>query len=168
MRGLKDRSVLVTGGANGIGAAISRRMAEEGCIVAILDLDAAAGEKVVADIKAGGGRASIHAVDISDYDAVKRAVEGVEGASGPISFLVNNAGWDRAANFLDTTPEFWTKIVSINLYGPLNVSHAVLRGMAARGFGRVVNVASDAGRVGSSGEAVYSADRKSTRLNSSH
>jgi 2-hydroxycyclohexanecarboxyl-CoA dehydrogenase len=99
MRGLKDRSVLVTGGANGIGAAISRRLAEEGCIVAILDLDATAGEKVVADIKAGGGRASIHAVDISDYDAVKRAVEGVEGASGPISFLVNNAGWDRAANF---------------------------------------------------------------------
>jgi 2-hydroxycyclohexanecarboxyl-CoA dehydrogenase len=74
-----------------------------------------------------------------------------------VAFLVNNAGWDRAANFLDTTPEFWRKVIAINLYGPLNMSHVVLRGMAARGFGRVVNIASDAGRVGSSGEAVYSA-----------
>ena len=87
----------------------------------------------------------------------KRAVETFEAASGPLAFLVNNAGWDRAANFLDTDPEFWKKIVAINLYGPLNVSHVVMKGMAARGFGRVVNIASDAGRVGSSGEAVYSA-----------
>ena len=87
----------------------------------------------------------------------KRAVEAFEAASGPVAFLVNNAGWDRAANFLDTKPEFWRKIVAINLYGPLNVSHVVMKGMAARGFGRVVNIASDAGRVGSSGEAVYSA-----------
>jgi 2-hydroxycyclohexanecarboxyl-CoA dehydrogenase len=157
MRGLKDKTVVLTGGANGIGAAIARRLAEEGCAIAILDLDAAAGEKVAGEIKAAGGKASIHAADISDYDAVKRAVESIEAASGPIAFLVNNAGWDRAANFLDTTPEFWNKVVAINLYGPLNVSHVVLRGMAARGFGRVVNVASDAGRVGSSGEAVYSA-----------
>jgi len=157
MRGLKDRNVLLTGGGNGIGAAIARRLAEEGSAVAILDLDAVAGEKVAGEINAAGGRASSHAVDISNYDAVKRAVESIESASGPISFLVNNAGWDRAANFLDTTPEFWRKVVAINLYGPLNVSHIVLRGMAARGFGRVVNVASDAGRVGSSGEAVYSA-----------
>jgi len=157
MRGLKDRNVLVTGGANGIGAAIARRLAEEGSAVAILDLDAAAGEKVVGEIKAACGRASSHAVDISDYDAVKRAVESIESASGPVAFLVNNAGWDRAANFLDTTPEFWSKVIAINLYGPLNVSHIVLRGMAARRFGRVVNIASDAGRVGSSGEAVYSA-----------
>jgi len=157
MRGLKDRNVLLTGGANGIGAAIARRLAEEGSAVAILDLDATAGEKVAGEINAAGGRASIHAVDISDYDAVKCAVESIEASSGPVSFLVNNAGWDRAANFLDTTPEFWNKVVAINLYGPLNVSHIVLRGMAARGFGRVVNVASDAGRVGSSGEAVYSA-----------
>ena len=86
-----------------------------------------------------------------------RAVETFEAASGPVNCLVNNAGWDRAANFLDTTPEFWRKIIAINLYGPLNMNHVVLRGMAARGFGRVVNIASDAGRVGSSGEAVYSA-----------
>jgi 2-hydroxycyclohexanecarboxyl-CoA dehydrogenase len=157
MRGLKDRTALITGGANGIGAAIARRLGEEGCVVGILDLDAEAGAKVAGEIKSAGGRASLHAVDITDYDTVGRAIESFEKVAGPIALLVNNAGWDRAANFLDTTPEFWRKVVGINLYGPLNVSHIVLKGMAARGFGRVVNIASDAGRVGSSGEAVYSA-----------
>jgi 2-hydroxycyclohexanecarboxyl-CoA dehydrogenase len=157
MRGLKDRTVVVTGGANGIGAAIVRRLAAEGCAVGILDLDAASGEKLVDEIKAGGGRAGLFAVDITGYDAVSRAIESVEAAFGPVAFLVNNAGWDRAVSFLDSTPDFWRKVVDINLFGPLNVNHVVLRGMAARGFGRVVNIASDAGRVGSSGEAVYSA-----------
>jgi 2-hydroxycyclohexanecarboxyl-CoA dehydrogenase len=157
MRGLKDRTVVVTGGANGIGAAITRRLAEEGCAVGILDLDATSGEKLVDEIKAGGGRAGLFAVDITGYDAVSRAIESVEAAIGPVAFLVNNAGWDRAVSFLDSTPDFWRKVVDINLFGPLNVNHVVLRGMAARGFGRVVNIASDAGRVGSSGEAVYSA-----------
>jgi 2-hydroxycyclohexanecarboxyl-CoA dehydrogenase len=157
MRGLNDRTVLVTGGANGIGAATARRLAEEGCTVGILDLDAAAGEDVAGEIRERGCRASFHAADISDYEAVSRAVESFEAGFGPVSFLVNNAGWDRAQNFLDTVPDFWRKVVAINLFGPLNVSHVVLRGMAARGFGRVVNIASDAGRVGSSGEAVYSA-----------
>ena len=157
MRGLKDRTVIVTGGANGIGAAIARRLAEEGCIVGIFDLDIAAGEKVVGEIEASGARASFHTVDISDYGGVNRAVESFEATFGPTALLVNNAGWDRALTFLDSTPEFWTKVIAINLYGPLNMSHVVLKGMAARGFGRVVNIASDAGRVGSSGEAVYSA-----------
>jgi 2-hydroxycyclohexanecarboxyl-CoA dehydrogenase len=157
MRGLKDRTVLVTGGANGIGAAIARRLGEEGCVVGILDLDAAAGERVAGEIKAAGGRASLQVVDITDYDAVARAVASFEADAGPVACLVNNAGWDRAASFLDTMPELWRKVVAVNLFGPLNVSHIVLRGMAARGFGRVVNIASDAGRVGSSGEAVYSA-----------
>ena len=157
MRGLKDRTVLVTGAANGIGAAIARRLGEEGCAVGILDLDAEAGAKVASEIAAAGGRAELFAADITDYDAVARAVEDCEKEFDPLALLVNNAGWDRAANFLDTDPEFWKKIVAINLYGPLNVSHIVLKGMASRGFGRVVNIASDAGRVGSSGEAVYSA-----------
>jgi 2-hydroxycyclohexanecarboxyl-CoA dehydrogenase len=146
MRGLKDRTVIVTGGANGIGAAIARRLAEEGCVVGIFDMDATSGEKVAGEIKAGGARASFHAVDITDYAAVARAVETFEKDVGPVALL-----------FLDTTPEFWRKVVDINLFGPLNVNHVVLRGMAERGFGRVVNIASDAGRVGSSGEAVYSA-----------
>src|SRR5215471_546736 len=138
MRGLNDRTVLVTGGANGIGAAIARRLAEEGCTVGILDMDAAAGEDVAGEIAARGRRASFHAADITDYEAVSRAVEHFEAAFGPVSFLVNNAGWDRAQNFLDTAPDFWREVIAVNLFGPLNVSHVVLRGMAARGFGRVV------------------------------
>jgi 2-hydroxycyclohexanecarboxyl-CoA dehydrogenase len=157
MRGLKDRPVIVTGAANGIGAAIARRLAQEGCAVGIFDVDAAAGGTTAGEITAADGRARLYAVDITDYDAVGAAVERFEAGFGPAAFLVNNAGWDRAASFLDTTPDFWRKVVAINLFGPLNVSHVVLRGMAARGFGRVVNIASDAGRVGSSGEAVYSA-----------
>ena len=157
MRGLKGRTVLVTGGANGIGAAIVQRLAEEGCIIGIFDLDGAVGDKAAQDIMTRGGRASAAKVDISDYQSVQSAVEKFESDFGPAAFLVNNAGWDRAANFIDTTPDFWTKIIAINLLGPLNMHHVVLRGMAARGFGRVVNIASDAGRVGSSGEAVYSA-----------
>ena len=158
MRGLKDRTVIVTGGANGIGAAIARRLAEEGCAVGIFDMDAAAGEKVAGEIKAGGGRASFHAVDITDYDAVARAVERFEvlpSGRSPVSSITPDG--IAPLTFLDTTPDFWRKVVDINLFGPLNVNHVVLRGMAARGFGRVVNIASDAGRVGSSGEAVYSA-----------
>src|SRR5262249_48141682 len=128
MRGLRDRAVIVTGGANGIGAAIARRLAEEGCAVGIFDLDATAGEKITREIAAAGGRGSLHVVDITDYDVVARAVESFESAFGPVSFLVNNAGWDRAANFLDTTPDFWRKVVAINLFGPLNMNHVVLRG----------------------------------------
>jgi 2-hydroxycyclohexanecarboxyl-CoA dehydrogenase len=154
---LKNRTVLVTGGANGIGAAIARRLAEEGCTIGILDTDIGAGESLVSEIEARGRRAKLYDADITDYGAVSRAVESFEAAFGPVSFLVNNAGWDRAQNFLDSAPDFWRKVIAGNLFGPLNVSHVVLRGMAARGFGRVVNIASDAGRVGSSGEAVYSA-----------
>src|ERR671935_3002692 len=89
MRGLKDRTVLVTGGANGIGAAIARRLAEEDCTVGILDMDAAAGEDVAGEIAARGRRASFHAVDITDYEAVSRAVERFEAAFGAGSFFVN-------------------------------------------------------------------------------
>ena len=112
MRALNERTALVTGGANGIGAATARRLAEGGCTVGILDLDAAAGEDVAGEIAARGRRASFHAADITDYDAVSRAVERFEAVSGPVSFLVNNAGWDRAQNFLDTTPEFWRQVVA--------------------------------------------------------
>jgi 2-hydroxycyclohexanecarboxyl-CoA dehydrogenase len=157
MRGLNNRTVLVTGGANGIGAAIARRLAEEGCTIGILDTDIGAGESLVSEIEARGRRAKLYDADITDYGAVSRAVESFEAAFGPVSFLVNNAGWDRAQNFLDSAPDFWREVIAVNLFGPLNVSHVVLRGMAARGFGRVVNIASDAGRAGSSGEAVYSA-----------
>ncbi len=157
MRGLTDRVALVTGAGGGIGSAISERLAEEGCHVALFDRDAdrvhAAGEK----IKTPGRRVSTHAVDITDYGAVNEAVASVESEQGGIDVLVNNAGFDRFANFLDTTPELWDSIIAVNLRGTLNMHHVVLPGMRDRGRGRVVNIASDAGRVGSSMEAVYSA-----------
>lgn len=157
MRGLADKVAVVTGAGGGIGAAICERLAEEGCHVALFDRDAdalrAAGEKM----QALGRRMSTHVVDISDYDGVRDAVASVESGQGGIDVLVNNAGFDRFANFLDTTPEQWEPIIAVNLRGTLNMHHLVLPGMRDRGRGRVVNIASDAGRVGSSMEAVYSA-----------
>ena len=135
MRGLKGKTAIVTGGAAGIGAAIVERFREEGTKVVIFDLN---GEKKV---------------DITDYEAVMKAV----AEAGPVDILINNAGWDMFKPFLKTDPAFWQKIISINLVGAMNLLHCVLPGMVARGGGKVVSVASDAGRVGSSGEAVYSA-----------
>ena len=146
MRGLREKVVIVTGGAAGIGAALCERFGEEGATVAIFDLDHAGAEKVAANIRAAGGKTKAYAVDISDRERVNAAVEEVEKEFGPIDVLVNNAGWDRAGPFLDSDPALWQKIVAINLIG-----------MNARGKGKVVNISSDAGRVGSSGESVYSA-----------
>jgi len=157
MRGLADKLAVVTGAGGGIGAAICERLAEEGCHIALFDRDAdalrAAGEKV----QALGRRMSTHVVDICDYDGLRDAVASVQSDQGGIDVLINNAGFDRFANFLDTTPEQWESIIAVNLRGTLNMHHVVLPGMRDRGRGRVVNIASDAGRVGSSMEAVYSA-----------
>jgi len=135
MRGLKGKTAIVTGGAAGIGAAVVQRLKDEGVKTIIFDLH------------------SDPAVDITDYAAVKKAVDN----AGPVDILVNNAGWDMFKPFLKTDPAFWQKIISINLVGAMNLMHCVLPGMVARGRGKVVTVASDAGRVGSSGEAPYSA-----------
>lgn len=155
MKGLQDSTVVVTGGAGGIGAAICRRFAEAGARVAVLDLNAAAAGAVADDIQSRNGRAQAFAVDLASQGAVIDTVKAVEDALGPIRVLVNNAGWDRASPFLKTDRALWEKIVDINLYGVLHMHHAVLPGMAARSQGCVVNIASDAARVGSSGEAVY-------------
>jgi 2-hydroxycyclohexanecarboxyl-CoA dehydrogenase len=157
MRGLQDAPVLITGAASGIGRATARRLGEEGAVVGILDLDAQGGEATVREIREAGGRASAFAVDITDGAAVEDAVSRFASEAGGIAGLVNNAGWDVARPFLQTDPAFWQKVVAINLTGPLHVTHAVLSRMHEAGRGRVVSVASDAGRVGSSGEAVYAA-----------
>jgi 2-hydroxycyclohexanecarboxyl-CoA dehydrogenase len=152
MRGLEGRNVIVTGGGGAIGAAICRRFAGYGAKVGVFDKNFDGAKKVAGEIK---GFAS--GVDITDYDAVGKAIAQFEKDAGPTDVLVNNAGWDKFVNFVDTTPELWDQIIAINLRGPVNMSHVVLKGMVARGHGRVVNIASDAGRVGSSQEAVYSA-----------
>ena len=155
MRGINGKVAVVTGGAGGIGAAICRRFGEEGASVAVFDINQDAAEAVAGTIRESGGTARAYAVDLTSQESVVAAVAGVEGELGPIDIMVNNAGWDRAGAFLDTDKELWERIVAVNLYGPLYMHHAVLKGMVERGAGRVVNIASDAARVGSSGEAVY-------------
>jgi 2-hydroxycyclohexanecarboxyl-CoA dehydrogenase len=157
MRGLENRNVIVTGGGGGIGGAICRRFAGYGAMVGVFDKNLDAAHAVVNEIKRSGGTAVANGVDITDYAAVGKAVAEFESAAGPTDILVNNAGWDTFINFIDTTPDLWDKIIAINLRGPVNLTHVVLKGMVERGHGRIVNIASDAGRVGSSQEAVYSA-----------
>ena len=157
MRGLKDKMVIVTGGGGGIGSATCRRFAEEGARVAVFDIDAASAERAAAAITAAGGTARAFTCDITDHAAVTRAVAAAEAALGPVGILVNNAGWDVFRLFKDTTPADWQTLIAINLVGALNLHHVVLPGMLARKAGRIVNIASDAARVGSSGEAIYAA-----------
>ncbi len=157
MQGLSGKVAVVTGSASGIGRAIANRLAAEGCIVGVFDLNAGGAEATVAAIASAGGHAHAHVVDIGDLASVQAAVKAFEASAGAVDVLVNNAGWDKAAPFLASSPELWRKLIDINLYGPINMHYAVLPGMVQRKRGRVVNIASDAGRVGSSGESVYSA-----------
>lgn len=157
MRGLAGKNVLITGAASGIGRATALRFAEEGANVGILDLDLDGALETVSQIAERGQSGAAEQADISDYDTVRSAVAALEANLGPFAILINNAGWDKAAPFLQTEPDLWQKIVAINMMGPINLHHVVVTGMVERGGGKVVNVASDAGRVGSTGEAVYSA-----------
>jgi 2-hydroxycyclohexanecarboxyl-CoA dehydrogenase len=155
VRGLKDKVAIVTGGGQGIGRALTLRLAQEGFKVAVFDLNPAAGEETAK--LAPEATIKTYAVDVGDYAVVQSAVAQVEEDLGPIWLLVNNAGWDKPMPFLKTDQALWDKIIRINLYGPLNTHHAVLPRMVANGGGRIVNIASDAARVGTSDEAVYSA-----------
>ena len=144
---------MVTGGAQGIGRAIAQALAADGRAVAVGDLlEDEAGETA----EAIGGRALAVPLDVTNSDSVAAAVERTQDALGPIDVLVNNAGWDEARPFLETDEPFWDKVIEINFKGGLRVTRAVLPGMVERGWGRLVNVGSDAGRVGSSLESVYS------------
>lgn len=154
---LAGRTVIITGGGGGIGGATCRRFAAEGAQVAVFDLNAATAEAVAQGIVSSGGSARAYRCDIADRVSVDAAVAAVQADLGPIDVLVNNAGWDVFLPFTKTVPEQWERLIAINLVGALNMHHAVLPGMVARRAGRIVNISSDAGRVGSSGEAVYAA-----------
>jgi 2-hydroxycyclohexanecarboxyl-CoA dehydrogenase len=145
---------VVTGGAGSIGLAICRQLAQEGRRVVLADLDAKQAERAAYDLP-GGGHLGL-GMDVSDTAAVRAAIDRVETDLGPIVSLINVAGWDRFVPFVDTTPDLWDKVIAINYRGPLNTVHAVLPRMIERKAGRIVSVASDAARVGSSLEAVYS------------
>ena len=157
MQRFNGKTVVVTGGGGGIGGATSRRFAGEGARVAVLDLNLQAAEAVVAQIRAAGGQAAAFQADITQRASVDAAVAAVEAQLGSVDVLVNNAGWDVFKPFTKTEPAQWDKLIAINLVGALHLHHAVLPGMAARKAGRIVNISSDAARVGSSGEAVYAA-----------
>ena len=154
MNRLEGRVVLVTGAGRGIGRAIAERLASEGAQVAVTDIDAGAAAATAAAI--GGGAIGI-GVDVASKASVAAGVAETMRRLGPIDALVNNAGWDKVEPFLESTEDTWEKVIAINLFGPLHCFKAVLPGMVERGKGRVVSVSSDAGRTGSSGEAVYSA-----------
>ncbi|MFG1480989.1 glucose 1-dehydrogenase [Xanthobacter sp. V4C-4] len=150
------KTIIVTGGGGGIGGATARRFAALGGRVAVFDRDLAAAARTVEEIAAAGA-ARAYACDITDRPGVEQAVSAAEAELGPIDVLVNNAGWDVFKPFLKTAPEDWQRLIDINLVGALHMHHVVLPLMVARKAGRVVNIASDAARVGSSGEAVYAA-----------
>jgi 2-hydroxycyclohexanecarboxyl-CoA dehydrogenase len=150
---LDDKIAIVTGGGQGIGQAIARKLAAEGATVVVTDVDEA---NATATANALPGAVAIRA-DVTDRLGVQAMAERVAGQFGRIDVLVNNAGWDKASPFVDSDPADWDRAIAINLYGVLHTCKAVLPVMAAHGSGAVVNLGSDAGRVGSSGEAVYSA-----------
>ena len=155
-RALAERIALVTGGGGGIGRAISLALAAEGRAVAVADLREDAAAAVAEEVERASGTALAVALDVTDGDSVGAAVERVTAELGPVDILVNNAGWDELRPFLETDEAFWDRVIEINFKGCLRLTRRVLGGMVDRRFGRLVNIGSDAGRVGSSLESVYS------------
>jgi 2-hydroxycyclohexanecarboxyl-CoA dehydrogenase len=155
------KAAIVTGGGGGIGRATVARLVAEGARVAVADLALDAAEATIAGLDDPSRAVAVH-VDVADVDSVREAVAEAIDALGRIDVLVNNAGWDRIGPFLDTDPPLWDRLLAINLRGPIAMTHAVLPHMIEHGSGAIVFVASDAGRVGSSGEAVYSAAKGGT------
>ena len=147
------RSALVTGAASGMGAAIAARLDADGTRVVVADIQAEMGALVAASLTGG----LFVEMDLSRSESVTAAAEQVLAEVGTVDILVNCAGFDVVMPFLDSDEDLWDSLIAVNLYGPLRTTKAFLPGMVERGWGRIVNISSDAGRVGSSGEGVYSA-----------
>lgn len=154
--GFSEQVVLVTGGASGIGRAVSLAFAAEGARVIVADLDTAGAEEVASRAATDGGEALAAQVDVTDTASVRGAVDRVVATWGRIDVLANVAGWDRIVPFVETTEDLWDRVIGVNFRGTLATCHAVLPHMIEAGSGAIVNTASEAGRSGSSGEAVYS------------
>ena len=151
-----DRVALVTGGGRGIGAAIATGLAQDGHKVVIADMRKQEADATAHAITEAGGTAVAFEVDVTDSSAVSEVVAQTTEQLGPVEVLVNNAGWDDLMPFLATDEAFWDRVLDINFKGMLRLTHAVLPGMVERKWGRVISIGSDAGRVGSSMESVYS------------
>jgi len=150
---LSGKIAIVTGAGRGIGQAIAGKLAAEGATVVVTDLDEATAIQTAAALP---GAVALRA-DVTDRQGVQAMVGRIAGQFGRIDVLINNAGWDKASPFVESEPADWDRAIAVNLYGVLHTCQAVLPIMAGQGAGAVVNLGSDAGRVGSSGEAVYSA-----------
>jgi 2-hydroxycyclohexanecarboxyl-CoA dehydrogenase len=152
---LSRRIALVTGAARGIGRAIALELSAQGRDVAVADILADEVESVAAEMELLGSRAIAVSLDVTDRNSVATALENVDQELGPVDVLVNNAGWDEMRPFVETDEAFWDRVIEINFKGCLRLTRAALPGMLERRWGRIVNIGSDAGRVGSSGESVY-------------
>jgi 2-hydroxycyclohexanecarboxyl-CoA dehydrogenase len=149
------KTVLATGGASGIGQATCQAFAKAGARVVLTDLNPTGGESAAAAIRAAGGDCRFLQLDITDRAAAEALAARVRDELGRLDVLVNAAGWDIIEPFMDNTPEYWAKIVALNFMGPVQVTRAMLPLLFECGNGRIVNISSDAGRVGSFGETVY-------------
>ncbi len=152
----QGRVVLVTGGASGIGRATCLAFASRGARVAVADINEEGARQVAAEIRGQDREAQAVRMDVTDRAQVAQGVQQVVDHFHQVDVLVNAAGWDRVVPFLESTEDLWDRVIAINFRGVLNTCHVVLPHMVQRRSGVVVNVASDAGRVGSSGETVYS------------
>jgi 2-hydroxycyclohexanecarboxyl-CoA dehydrogenase len=150
------KTAVVTGAGSGIGRATALALAREGAHVIVADIDPAGGEATAAAIRQQGQQATYVLVDMTDAQSIKAFAAAVQAQCGAVDVLVNGAGWGRTAPFVDGTPEFWSKLIALNFVGPMQLAKALLPAMIERASGRIVNIASDAGRVGSLGETVYS------------
>jgi 2-hydroxycyclohexanecarboxyl-CoA dehydrogenase len=154
VKGLQGKVALVTGAGRGIGKAIATRLAAEGARVVIADVDGTTANATAGEI--GRGAVAVK-MDVTDPASVRDGVAEAVRAAGPIEVLVNNAGWDKVEPFVKSQEETWDRVIAINLKGPIRCARAVLDGMIERKAGKIISISSDAGRVGSTGEAVYSA-----------
>ena len=152
---LQGKIAIITGAAQGIGRAIAIRLAQEGAKVAIADINEGGAVKTAQEIIDSGAEAAAIKLDVTSLEQASTAVEKVERRLGPIDILVNNAGWDKVEPFVENTEETWDRVIAINFRGPLNCCKAVIPGMQSRSHGKILTISSDAGRVGSMGEAVY-------------
>lgn len=153
---LTGKSAIVTGSGRGIGRAIALELAQEGADVAVVDLIGENADRVAREIRDRGRRSLGIQLDITNFAEVKEAFTKIISFFGKVDILVNNAGWDKVEPFIKSTEETWDKIIAINYRGMLNCTRAVLDHMIERQSGKIISISSDAGRVGSTGEAVYS------------